>query len=55
MSDHSVVVIELKFNPFRKGCGLWKFNNSSLTEKDYGRKIKELIQSISTQYLYDVG
>jgi hypothetical protein len=54
-SDYSVVVIELKFDPFGKGCGLWKLNNILLTDKDYVMKIKELIQSVSTQYLYDVG
>lgn len=30
-SDHSAVVLELKFNKFSRGRGLWKFNNSLLT------------------------
>ena len=54
-TDHSIVVIEIKFNPFRKGNGIWKFNNSLLTDKDYVTKVKEVIQSTSSQYLYDVG
>mgnify|MGYP003691480061 CR=1 FL=1 len=29
-SDHSAVVMELKFNTFSRGHGLWKFNNSLL-------------------------
>jgi hypothetical protein len=32
-SDHSAVVIELKFNKFTRGRGLWKSNNSLLTGK----------------------
>lgn len=26
--DHSTVMIELKFNPFERGRGLWKFKSS---------------------------
>ena len=54
-SDHSIVVIELKFNPFARGRGLWKFNNTLLTDKEYVTKVKETIQSVSNQYLDAVG
>lgn len=32
---HSVVLLELKFNKFVRGLGLWKFNNSLLTDMIY--------------------
>ena len=35
-SDHSIVLLELKFNPFKRGRGL-------LTDKEYLLKIKETI------------
>jgi hypothetical protein len=54
-TDHSIAVIEIKFNPFTKGSGLWKFNNTLLTDKDYVTKVKEIILYVSSQYLYDVG
>ena len=38
-SDHSVVVMELKFNPFIRGHGLWKFNNSLLYDDVYFGKV----------------
>lgn len=31
-SDHSIVIVELKFNSFKRGHGLWKFNNSLLLD-----------------------
>ena len=54
-SDHSIVLLELKFNPFKRGRGLWKFNNNLLTDKEYVLKVKETIQSISGQYLDNIG
>lgn len=53
-SDHSIVLLELKFNPFTKGCGLWKFNNTLLSDKEYVVKVKETIQSVSSQYLDNI-
>lgn len=53
-SDHSIVLLEIKFNPFTKGCGLWKFNNSLLSDKEYVIKVQETIQSISKQYLDNI-
>lgn len=53
-SDHSIVLLELKFNPFTKGRGLWKFNNTLLSDKEYVVKVKDIIQSVSSQYLDNV-
>ena len=50
-SDHSIVLLEIKFNPFNRGRGLWKFNNSSLTDNVYVQKVKETNQSVCSQYL----
>lgn len=44
-------MLELKFNPFRRGRGLWKFNNYLLTDKDYVQKVKNVIKCVSNQYL----
>ena len=49
-SDHSFVLLGLKFKPFKRGRGLWKFNNNLLTDKEYVLKVKETIQSVSIQY-----
>lgn len=49
-SDHSIVVVELKFNSFKRGCGLWKFNNSLLSDKEYVQKVKETIHKVCRQY-----
>lgn len=54
-SDHSIVLLEIKFNPFKRGRGLWKFNNSLLTDKEYVSKVKETIHSVSSQYLENIG
>jgi hypothetical protein len=38
------------FNPFNKGKGLWKFNNSLLYEKDYSKIVREKIIDLKKQY-----
>ena len=47
---YRAVVIELKFNKFTRGRGLWKFNNSLLTDKTYIDKVKETISKVHDQY-----
>ena len=42
-TDHSFPNIVLKINEFKKGRGLWKFNNSLLMEKEYLNLIKRYI------------
>ena len=48
-SDHSTVILELKFNKFEKGKGLWKFSNQLLKDKKYVDLVKETIQ-VKSQY-----
>lgn len=45
-SYHSVIVMELKFTPFIRGHGLFKFNNSSLYDDVYDAKVKHTIQEV---------
>ena len=50
-SDHSIVVLSIKINEFKKGTGLWKFNNSLLKDLEYAKLIKECIQQTKEQYM----
>ena len=50
-SDHSTVVLSIKINEFKKGIGLWKFNNSLLKDLEYAKIIKECIQQTKEQYM----
>lgn len=52
-SDHSIVILELKFNPFERGRGLWKFNSSLLTDMVFIDKVKETIDRVKSQYAYN--
>lgn len=49
-SDHSGVVLNLKFKNIEKGPGLWKFNNSLLKDSKYIDCIKEVIKNTKLQY-----
>ena len=49
-SDHSTVILELKFNKFEKGKGLWKFSNQLLKDKKYADLVKETIKQVKSQY-----
>jgi len=49
-SNHSMIILSLVFNPFNKGKGLWKFNNSLLYEKDYSKIVREKIIDLKKQY-----
>jgi hypothetical protein len=49
-SDHSIVVVEFKFNSFERGRGLWKFNNLLLYDKVFVEKVKQQIQFVKEQY-----
>ena len=42
--------MELKFNPFIRVHGLWKFNNSLLYDDVYVAKVKQTIQEVKKQY-----
>ena len=49
-SDHSIISIDIKFNHFDRGKGLWKFNNSLLKDPEYREKILDTIKRVKTQY-----
>jgi hypothetical protein len=43
--------MELRFNSFERGRGLWKFNNSLLTDATFVEKVKDTIKKTKQQYL----
>ena len=49
-SDHSMVILGLEFNPFTRGKGLWKFNDSLLYDQEYVDVIKAKIIEVKKQY-----
>ena len=51
-TDHSVIILSLKFEKFEKGRELWKFNNSLLYDKDFLELINNKIQDIKKQYAF---
>lgn len=53
-SDHSAISISLVFNDFKKGRGLWKFNNSLLYDNDYLECIRDFILQVKKQYALPV-
>ena len=53
-SDHSIILLNLKFNQFEKGKPLWKHNNSLLKDKQYLECIKYKIEQIKEQYALPV-
>ena len=53
-SDHSLVKLTLKFNQFKRGKGLWKFNNSLLYYTKYVNKVNEFILKFKKQHCLPV-
>ena len=53
-SDHSIVSLSIDFNNFKKGKGLWKFNNSLLYDEKYLDCIKNTILEVKKQYALPV-
>ena len=49
-SDHSIINLHLVFNDFKRGKGLWKFNNSLLKDVQYLNIINEKILETKRQY-----
>lgn len=49
--DPSAVIMEIKFNSFTRGHGLWKFNNSLLHDEVYVEKAKQTIQLVEEIFL----
>ena len=53
-SDHSTVVLSFQINDFKRGNGLWKFNNSLLRDMEYIKVVKECIQRVKEQYMLPI-
>jgi len=53
-SDHSIVILTLKFNDFKHGKGLWKHNNMFLSDINYINTINDKIIEIKKQYMLPV-
>ena len=51
LSDHSFLVLDLKFNDQSRGRGMWKMNTTYLAEKEYVDSVNEIIDY--SQYRYD--
>lgn len=45
-SDHSPVVLCIKKNEFLKDKGIWKINNSLLTDKECIKIVKQIVIDI---------
>lgn len=50
--DHSAM--EIKFNSFTRGHGLWKFDNSLLRDEVYVEKAKQTIQLVEEIFLINL-
>ena len=49
-TDHSSILLKLKFINNQRGRGYWKFNNSLLKNKDYIKLVKDTIQEVIDTY-----
>ncbi len=54
LTDHSLVLLELRLNDFVRGRGFWRFNNSLLKDPVYIKKVKEVIQKTKEDYILPV-
>ena len=46
MTDHSIVILEVGVDEFRRGAGIWKFNNKLLANDNFCVKAQELIEHV---------
>ena len=49
-TDHSAIILKLKFQNNERGKGYWKFNNSLLKDTQYIDKIKKIIEDVKQTY-----
>ncbi len=49
-SDHNLVSIEMELSDQTRGRGIWKFNNSLLTDPNYINIVKNVIMETEDQY-----
>ena len=50
ISDHSIIQLEIEFSKFQIGKGIWKFNTSLLSNQDYLKIIKKVINKEKVKY-----
>ncbi len=50
-TDHSIVLVKFEFGKFKKGRGLWKFNNSLLKDIEFAHIIKQTIRDTKLKYM----
>lgn len=53
-SDNSFSIINLSLNNFKRGKGLWKFNNSLLFDNEFLNFIESTIENIKSQFAVPV-
>lgn len=49
-TDHSGIILSLKFNDNERGKGFWKFNNSLLKDTNYIQVVKNTINEVINTY-----
>ena len=54
-TDHSGIVLKLKFQDMERGKTYWKFNNSLLKDKKYIDQVKDTIKEVKSTYSIDIG
>ena len=45
-TDHSLVKLRIKINQYRRGPGMWKFNNRLLQDVSFCRQVREIISAV---------
>ena len=48
MSDHSLISVEVRIDDYKRGVGVWKFNNQLLLDEDFCENILKVIECNST-------
>ena len=49
-TDHSAIILKLKFQENDRGKGYWKFHNSLFKDKKYVDTIKKVIKDVKQTY-----
>lgn len=49
-TDHSIITLTLNAKSKQQKSGLWKFNSSLLSDKDYVNEIKDQIRNVLSEY-----
>lgn len=54
LTDHSMILLELRLTNFTKGRGFWRFNNSLLKDRQYIQQVKDIIERTKVEYAIPV-